>query len=460
MTNSSAELTVTASSGGSYLYKGAPPDGTNQYEVAATLNLPTSGGNYVLYLEGSSNALLGSTSVGSFYAFAIQNPTLSGSACTATATLYRVVNGSVSQISSTTVPCANGVTYHAALGSDNALRFWVNNVQYLTWTDASPLTGAGGVGGYSMPSGNSISLVQLGPCDRIAPAPVAAASVQNYVLSNEVDLEAAGSDDDANGSGVNAYLWSRDAVQVASTRTPEWSDPGATPGSTHSYSIQVQDHHGNVSAATSFSISVPTNATVDALEVGTRPTGSYWGGMGEQIDLRSGNLNFSYPLIKAISRGWSIPLRLSYNSQNWRLDNAGAPWKLGQDVGFGFGWSMQIGSLTAFYSSYFTVKFYQFSDASGANYRLDQNNNGIWTSKESIYVTYDSNAQRLYFNNGTYWILGCTSAGTEQDAGTMYPTLMEDSNGNQIAVQYAPGQNVTWVNPARELPAFRMCVPE
>ncbi len=332
------------------------------------------------------------------------------------------------------------------LGNDNALRFWVNNVQYFNWTDSSPLTGAGGVGGYSMPSNNSISLAQLGPCDRVAPAPVAAASVQNYVLANEVDLESAGSEDDANGSGVNAYLWSRDGSQVASTRTPEWSDPGATPGSTHSYSIQVQDHHGNVSAATSFSISVPANATIDALQVGTRATGSYWGGMGEQIDLRSGNLNFSYPLVKAISRGWSIPLRLAYNSQNWRLDNAGAPWRLGQDVGFGFGWSMQVGSLTTFYSSYFAVKFYQFSDASGANYRLDQNSNGIWTSKESVYMSYDSNAQRLYFNNGTYWIFGCTSAGTEQDAGTMYPTMIEDSNGNQIDIAYAPGAGVTWIN--------------
>jgi len=63
------------------------------------------------------------------------------------------------------------------------------------------------------------------------------------------------------------------------------------------------------------------------------------------------------------------------------LDTNGSPWKLGDDVGFGFGWKLQIGSLTAFYSSYLNV------DASGAVYRLSQNSNGIWTSTESVYVT-------------------------------------------------------------------------
>ena len=128
------------------------------------------------------------------------------------------------------------------------------------------------------------------------------------------------------------------------------------------------------------------------------------------------------------------------------MDTNGAPWKLGDDVGFGFGWKLQIGSLTAFYSSYLNVGFYEFTDATGAVYRLSQNSNGIWTSTESVYVTYDSNAQRLYFNDGSFWVLGCTSAGTEQDAGTMYPTLLQDSNGNQIIIQYLAGAGLSWRN--------------
>ncbi len=438
-------LTVTAASGASYIAKSAP-ESSRQYEVKATVKLAGAGGNYVLYLEATPNALLGSTSVGSFYAVAVQNPTFVDSGCTATATLYKVVNGSVSQIGANTVPCADGAVYHAALGSDNALHFYTNQVEYLHWIDPQPLTGNPGVGGYGMPSGNGINLVQLGPCDRVAPAPIDPASVQTYATSTEVNLRTAGSSDGADGIGIEGYRWFRDGAEVAGTPTPEWSDVGVHAGESHAYSVQAEDHHGNLSPPLTFSVPVPANALVDARQVGVRPTGSYWGGMGEQIDTRSGNLHFAYPLVQAISRGWSVPLRLAYNSQNWRLDGNGTPWQLGEDTGFGFGWKLQIGSLTPYYSSYDTLAFYQFSDASGATYRLDRNNNGVWTSRDSVYVTYDANRQRLYFNNGMHWILGCIAAGTEGDAGTMYPTLLEDTNGNQIAVQYQAGKGVTWAN--------------
>ncbi len=51
-----------------------------------------------------------------------------------------------------------------------------------------------------------------------------------------------------------------------------------------------------------------------------------------------------------------------------------------------------------------------------------------------------------YFNDGSFWLMNCTSAGTEWDAGTMYPTQIEDSNGNQIFINYADGVGVTWAN--------------
>ena len=444
--SAAAGLTITSSAGGSWLSRFAVPDGTWQYEVAATLTLPNSGGTYVLYLEATPNALLGPTSTGSFYAIAIQNPNFANNGCSAAATLYKVVNGSVSQVSSTTVPCGPTITYHAALGNDSALHFWVNSLEYVSWTDSQPLTGIGGIGGFGMPSGNGISLAQLGPCDRAAPGTIDASSAQTYAVSNDVGLETAGVQDDANGSGVMGYRWLRDGVYLATTLTPELDDAGAAAGSTHTYTVQAQDHHGNTAPAITLSVPVPATAAVDPRRVGIRPTGSYWGGSGEQIDTRSGNLTYSASLIQAQSRGWSLPVGITYNSQNWRLDTAGKSWKLGEDVGYGFGWKLQIGSLTPFFSSYFAVAYYQFTDASGATYRLNQNNNGIWTSKESVYVTYDANTQLLHFNNGSFWTLGCTSAGTEQDAGSMYPTLIEDSNGNQIFIQYAEGNSVSWVN--------------
>jgi hypothetical protein len=68
----------------------------------------------------------------------------------------------------------------------------------------------------------------------------------------------------------------------------------------------------------------------------------------------------------------------------------------------------------------------------GAEYRLDQFTNGVWTSQEGIYLTFDP-AGRLYFPDGSFWVFGSYSSGTEQDAGTFYPTLIQDTNGYRLS---------------------------
>lgn len=66
-------------------------------------------------------------------------------------------------------------------------------------------------------------------------------------------------------------------------------------------------------------------------------------------------------------------------------------------------------------------------------------------------MTYDANAQRLCFNDGRFWVMGCQSAGDEPDAGTLYPTLIEDSNGNQITLTYAAGGGMNVLNSSARL---------
>ena len=172
--------------------------------------------------------------------------------------------------------------------------------------------------------------------------------------------------------------------------------------------------------------------------------------MGENLDTLSGNLNFSVPLLKAQGRkDSSVAVALSYNSQIWRHDNGG-DWMLGQDVGYGLGWRLSPGSITPFWNgTYYTqLDHYTFTDSSGAEYRLykDPSHPALYISKESIYVTFDSNTNRLWFNNGTFWAMNCVSGGTESDFGTMYPTLIQDSNGNQVALQYKSGTGTDWPN--------------
>lgn len=75
------------------------------------------------------------------------------------------------------------------------------------------------------------------------------------------------------------------------------------------------------------------------------PTGSYWGGAGEQIDLLSGNLNYSLPLVTAVGHGGlKAAFGLSYNSQNW-VNVSGVNRMLGADTGYGFGWQVMLGSV-------------------------------------------------------------------------------------------------------------------
>jgi hypothetical protein len=79
-----------------------------------------------------------------------------------------------------------------------------------------------------------------------------------------------------------------------------------------------------------------------------------------------------------------------------------------------------------------SIDHYVYSDATGATYRLDQNSNGVWTSLDSTYVAFNANNDYLYFPDGSFWLMNVTSVSSEQDAGTIYPSLMEDTNGNQI----------------------------
>ncbi len=213
----------------------------------------------------------------------------------------------------------------------------------------------------------------------------------------------------------------------------------------YTYTIHAFDFDMNYAGDT-FTVNTPATGAIDPRETGVRPTGSYWGGGGEQIDMLSGNLNYTMPIIKAMGRGgWSVGFNLTYNSQNWRQDASGT-WQLGEDVGYGYGWKLLAGSLLPFNSPGAVVAEYLFTDATGAQYHLNQNSGGVWTSIESIYVSYNANTGTLFFNDGSYWMMGCTSAGTEWDAGTMYPTLMEDSNGNEIIISYNAGVGVTWNN--------------
>jgi len=300
-------------------------------------------------------------------------------------------------------------------------------------TDNSYVAG-GPAGQYSRQQGQN---VYFGVKDNIAPSPVNGATIGTSVFPTEIDAQWQPAVDDANGVGVWEYQIYRNGSYWTTTTGLSFADRGLSPGTVYTYSIYALDWHFNQSVATTFSVTTapygPNPAVVTPpARTGGHTFGSYWGAAGEQVDTLSGNLNFTLPLFKAIGRGpWGQTFALNYNSQVWRLDSGGT-WNLGKDVGYGYGWRLMAGSLSPYWSNANSLQYYLFTDSTGAEYKLDINTSGIWTSSQAIYLTYDGANQLVYFPDGSFWKMACYAGGTEPDAGTRYPTIMQDTNGNQV----------------------------
>ncbi len=460
-TPSNNMYTSSATNGGSLILNQGIAAPSNCYEVRFTLNLNGSGGNYFVYLRASSNAQFGSTATGTFYAVEITNPTLANGSYTATLNYWKVVNGTVTHLGNDPVyPNAGATVFRIVMIQGNGIEVYQNNLFWNSYYDtSSPIpSGQPGVGVNSAPSGNGITAIDIGQLDTTPPYTVNTQLVGTSAWPNYVDIQFPDVLDQ-NGTpppgatGIAYYQFFRNGSWLTLTGTPNLEDRSVQPSTAYTYEIMACDFHANCSAA-NINVTTPPAGSIDPREVGVRPTGSYWGGAGEQIDLRSGNLNFTIPLLNVMSRGGkSYGFNLSYNSENWRQDPGGT-WQLGRDIGYGYGWKLQAGSITPIYDGIWELDHYEFIDSTGAQYRLDQNNNGVWSSKESIYVYYDSNAQRLYFRDGSFWTFGCTSAGTEQDSGTMYPMSLFDSNGNWVSITYEPGVGLSTINTSSRIYAI------
>lgn len=403
----------------------------NDYEVLTRMFLtPLGGQNYVTFLRASSNSV--QAGQGSYISVELNN--------TAPGAVALVVN-----------QCVNGVVTQLMGGGmyilpnqENILRsvvagnvLWVlfNNVN-VVWMNIPQTTGSPGVGAYG-PHPGSFDMVEVGHRDSVAPLPISPEPVGSSILPTSVSLRWPGRTDDAAGIGLYAYLVVRNGSLMRSSLEPEFGDKTVQPATAYTYQIIPMDQHLNQGPALTLNITTPPAQDIDPRRVGVNKNGVYWGGGGEQIDMLSGNVNFSIPLLSTeFTTGQTFPLALSYNSQNWRQDS-GFNWQLATDIGYGLGWKLRFGSLTPYYVSWFNgVDHYVFTDGTGAEYRLDSNNGNVWSSTQNIHVWFDANTDRLHFEDGSFWYMGCTSGGLEPDAGTMYPTTLEDVNGNQIIVVY------------------------
>jgi hypothetical protein len=255
------------------------------------------------------------------------------------------------------------IRYYAA-DSQEIYVYIDNHDLTLSYEDHSILSGKPGIGARQTPTGNSIKKVELGALDRTAPAQIDSDSVGSSSFPTSVDLQWQPVADDTNGIGVWRYEVVRGTSQW-DILDPVFTEQALTPATSYTYELRAVDYHRNTSTLSVNVTTAPAGA-INPRRIGVRSTGSHWGGGGEQIDTMSGNLNFTVPLVTAMGRGgWSVPFALSYNSQLWRKDPGGT-WKLGRDVGYGFGWRLMAGSITPYWSGDDTIHHYVFTDATGA----------------------------------------------------------------------------------------------
>ncbi len=417
-----------------------PGTSSSDYEVNTVLSLQyPGGGTFIHFLRTSADTVVSGS--GSYISVELAIPTGFTSPGTAYLHINQCVSGTVTSLGGGTITATSGMTLRSVIYGP---ALYVFNNSVLIWAGGIPsTTGNPGIGGYSQPSGSGFVSVSLGHRDVLGPNQIPVTSIASSVFPTSVSLRWQGMADDPHGIGVWDYNIYRNGTYIDSTATPEFVDTTVVASTTYSYTVYALDFHQNYSAATTFNISTPPTGAIDPRRTGTYTTGSYWGGGGEQIDSLSGNLSFSIPLLSAQGRtGWTVPVGLVYNSQNWRQDS-GVNWKLGNDVGFGYGWQMLIGSITPYYPNWWSgPDHFVYTDSTGSQYRLDTNNSGVWTSStQSAYVWLDTTVSpyKLHFRDGTFWVMGSTSGGTEADAGTMYPTIIEDTFGNQAIATYDTG---------------------
>lgn len=240
-------VTSSSATGAVYLSRVPVPDGSSDYEVRTVLNLKESGGVYTTYLHASRDALAGPAASGSYYAVELQNPTFSEKGCTATLSISKRSSETVTELHSETVGCRDGMVVRAVSATDGHIGVWLDHF-YLTMLEDSEVTaGQPGIGIRSAPAANSLSTIELGSLDRLAPGPLRSADIQVSTSAKRVELNWPRIADDPNGVGMGIYTVSRNGKVVAQVSRvhPTYVDHHVKPGVVYTYEIAAYDFHLN-----------------------------------------------------------------------------------------------------------------------------------------------------------------------------------------------------------------------
>jgi len=217
---------TTSTTAGSLISTVTAPTYPNDYQIQSYINLPSgvNGGNYGIMFRATTNALWNppSTAQGSFYIAEIQNPTWTGSSCSATLVLTKSVSGVVTTLYSAATWCSTSFALMVTTNGSNILLD--QNGQYIAWVnDSSLASGQPGLSVRGVPSnGGQLGLMVLGPGDKTAPNPIDIHNLSTSSYPNRVDMQWKGSSDNVGGAGLTLYRVYRGGALMAAIAAIGW----------------------------------------------------------------------------------------------------------------------------------------------------------------------------------------------------------------------------------------------
>jgi hypothetical protein len=332
-------LAGTTSGAGSLIAKSSFVPASD-YEIKAEMAVKQSAsyGGTVVLVRASANASFdpnGTYDSGTYDAVVIASPQLlSDGSCYATLQYWERTSatniGSKTMYWATPIQCDAFLRVRVVAFGNNV---WIM-IRNQVYPAGSNLTGGlPGVGTYNVPSGTGFYDVAVGPRSLSKPATVNPQDLSSSVYSNSVSLHwkspTENSDMDMIGIGERIVVGGSSVPgcstggAVFTTETTDFTDPTVCPDTVYNYQVYDVSFHGVTGDPTPWQdLRTLTLGNIDPRRSGVKPLGTYWGGGQEQIDMVSGNLNYTIPLLTAQGRSFTVPISLSYNAQNWRMMQA------------------------------------------------------------------------------------------------------------------------------------------
>ena len=126
-----------------------------QYVINTVLDLKTSGGSYAIFFRATTNS---SFSAGTYYSIELQNPTFTGSSCSATLVYSKVQSGSYTSLGVLTVPCRDQMAMRVVSHQTGAAGIFLDG-SYMMWLGDSDIAynlpnSHPAIGAREVPAGN------------------------------------------------------------------------------------------------------------------------------------------------------------------------------------------------------------------------------------------------------------------------------------------------------------------